>query len=66
MPIPPPRQKIDIEEATRLHDEEGLSAAQIAQRLGFTAHAVCRAFKRIGVELRPARSYRTVPRGMQL
>ena len=55
MGIPPPRRPIDLDEAQRLREKEGLSAAEIARRMGFTAPSMRRALRRAGIDLRPKR-----------
>ncbi len=66
MSIPPPRAPIDREEALRLHREDGLSAAEIAHRLGFTPPAVRAALKESGARLQPPRRALEVQWGERL
>ncbi len=66
MKIPPPRKRIDLEEALRLRNEEGLNAVQIAERLGFTVTSIRAAIRRTGGSFRPERSLGMAPHGRTL
>jgi IS30 family transposase len=58
-------QKIDDEEAKRLHAQD-LSVAAIAHRTGFSESTVWRALKRAGVDFGPERTVDTVRHGRRL
>ncbi len=66
MKVPPPRRRVDIEEALRLRTEEGLNGAQIAKRLGFYPETVRNAIRRGGGTVRPERSVHGSPHGPAL
>jgi hypothetical protein len=64
--VPKPKPPINVDEARHLHLEEGLTGAEVARRLGFTAKSVSNALRRAGTKIRHERAWVATERGRRL